>query len=215
MNNLSNFYQERGHFAEAETLQKALLEVRERIFGEGSMETMRPMNNLGNIYASMGRFDEAIPLWNRALELLEKAKECALEPNVVSYTAVMGAYEKDAKWEHTIALRKDMRERALRPTLVSYGSAIAACPNRICRAANRLGFVSPRPDRTRKNVTWKPIGWASSSWTQPVTYHHSMRKSGCAPSSRGNCSSTPDIETAVEFGLCSPARSGHQRRAHT
>jgi len=41
-------------------------------------------------------------------------------------------------------------------------------------------YVFPASGRVRKNVTWKPSGPASVS-SQPVMYHHSVRKSGCAP----------------------------------
>ena len=41
-----------------------------------------------------------------------------------------------------------------------------------------LGLSLASSGRARKNVIWKPSGPRRS---QPVTYHHSTRNSGCAP----------------------------------
>src|SRR5688500_5628319 len=55
-----------------------------------------------------------------------------------------------------------------------------------CRGANRLAPSSATPGRLRKNVTCRPMSRPPGSFTTPVTYHHSLRKSGWLPWSRGN-----------------------------
>jgi len=49
------------------------------------------------------------------------------------------------------------------------------------RGAKWLGLALLAPVRLRKKVTWKPSGRLSGVSTQPVTYHHSVRKSGWGP----------------------------------
>jgi hypothetical protein len=65
------------------------------------------------------------------------------------------------------------------------------------REAAGVGIVA---SRERKNVTWKPSSSPSAVFSQPVTYHHSVRKSGCAPWSRGKakrCSIVASGKTGV------------------
>src|SRR5690242_18659917 len=56
--------------------------------------------------------------------------------------------------------------------------------------AKRLGLARSCSVATRKKVIWKPSGSFSGVSSQPVTYHHSFLKPGCAPKSRGNTRGT-------------------------
>src|SRR5690242_5448091 len=73
--------------------------------------------------------------------------------------------------------------------------------------AKRLGLLLSRPVAARKKVTWKPSGFFSGVSTHPVTYHHSVRKVGWAPKSRGNDRRTPGT-TAENFGCAGDEASG-------
>src|SRR5687768_17995918 len=59
-----------------------------------------------------------------------------------------------------------------------------------CWGAKRLGLVRLCSVATRKKVIWKPSSFFSGVSSQPVTYHHSFLKPGCAPKSRGNTRGT-------------------------
>jgi len=52
---------------------------------------------------------------------------------------------------------------------------------RFALGANVLPLSSATPGRERKNVTWIPKSRPRASRTQPVTYHHSVRKAGWLP----------------------------------
>ena len=56
-----------------------------------------------------------------------------------------------------------------------------------CLAAKREVMPCAASTRERKNVTWKPNS-RSPERAWPVMYHHSVRKAGWAPWSRGNSS---------------------------
>jgi hypothetical protein len=77
----------------------------------------------------------------------------------------------------------------------SPGMVSAACAKTIWRAAIGERSASAIPGRLRKKVSWKPTS-ASGESSAPVTYHHSVRNSGCAPWSRGNASRTPGVTRA-------------------
>src|SRR6185312_9216668 len=98
------------------------------------------------------------------------------------------------------------------------GSAIAACANRSCFGAKRLVLASATPGRLRKKVIWKPQSRPCGSRSHPVTYHHSLRNAGCAPSSFGNASvvpgSTSGYVTSPRTGatMTPSARARNRRR---
>jgi hypothetical protein len=59
------------------------------------------------------------------------------------------------------------------------------------RRAQRFGGSRPAAEEGELKAD---VGFGESS--APVTYHHSVRKSGCAPWSRGNASGTPGVTGA-------------------
>ncbi len=63
-------------------------------------------------------------------------------------------------------------------------SVIAACANTSCLAANFDVMAWVLSTRDLKNVNWKP-NTRLPDVACPVMYHHSVRKSGWAPRSRG------------------------------
>jgi hypothetical protein len=74
-------------------------------------------------------------------------------------------------------LARAARSACCRP---SPGIVRAACAKTIWRAAIGERRLSAIPGRLRKKVNWKPMSGSGAS-RAPVTYHHSVRKSGCAP----------------------------------
>jgi hypothetical protein len=79
-----------------------------------------------------------------------------------------------------------------------------------CVGAKALGLRGSCSVRLRKKVTWKPSGLPSGVFSQPVTYHHSVRCPGWAPKSCGKASARPGVTGAKAGG---PARAS--RRAST
>ncbi|EXI68299.1 MAG: hypothetical protein AW07_04433 [Candidatus Accumulibacter sp. SK-11] len=74
-------------------------------------------------------------------------------------------------------LARAARSACCRP---SPGTVSAACAKTIWRAAIGERKPSAIPGRLRKKVSWKPTSACGAS-RAPVTYHHSVRKSGWAP----------------------------------
>eukprot|EP00959_Pyramimonas_sp_CCMP1952_P257539 5380935-Pyramimonas_sp.AAC.1 len=56
--------------------------------------------------------------------------EARLEPNVVSYNAVISACEKSWRWQRVLALLIEMREAKLEPDVISITTASDATSGR-------------------------------------------------------------------------------------
>jgi tetratricopeptide (TPR) repeat protein len=65
-------YRGHGLHAEAETLYKRALEIREKVFGPDHEAVAGSLNSLGWLYQLQGRYADAEPLYKGALEIREK-----------------------------------------------------------------------------------------------------------------------------------------------
>jgi tetratricopeptide (TPR) repeat protein len=72
MNNLAEFYQDRGKLSEAESFCKQALESSEMMLGQDHPYVVITMNNLADLYETQGKLTEAEPLYKRAVEIAEK-----------------------------------------------------------------------------------------------------------------------------------------------
>ena len=61
-----------GRLAEAESLFRRVLNVRERNRGVVHPDTLISANNLAYLLRMMGQFEEAVPLYRRVLEAQER-----------------------------------------------------------------------------------------------------------------------------------------------
>ncbi len=84
-----------------------------------------------------------------------------------------------------------------------------------CVGAKALGLARSCSVAERKKVIWKPIGLPSGVLSQPVTYHHSVRKSGCAPLSCGSVSGCPGVTCAKRGGAANCGGAHNSSRAHS
>src|SRR5262249_53900983 len=72
-NNLGGVYYGMGRLAEAETLFRRSLEIREKTLGPDHPDVAIGLNNLAELYRAQGRLPDAEALFKRALEISEKS----------------------------------------------------------------------------------------------------------------------------------------------
>ncbi len=73
LNNLAQFYQATGRYAEAEPLFERALAIDEKALGPDHPDLATDLNNLAMLYDDTGRYADAEPLMKRALAITEKA----------------------------------------------------------------------------------------------------------------------------------------------
>jgi tetratricopeptide (TPR) repeat protein len=73
LNNLALLYEVQGRYAEAESLYKRSLGIREKALGPDHPDVGASLNNLARLYRDQGRHPEAEPLYKRSLAIREKA----------------------------------------------------------------------------------------------------------------------------------------------
>ena len=61
------------------------------------------------------------------MALLSEIWEVKLEPDVISYSAVISACEKGEQWQRALSLLSEMRGVKLAPNVISYSAGISAC----------------------------------------------------------------------------------------
>ena len=66
--NFGMLFKEQGYFKEAETLEKKVLDTRNRIFGVEHLETIKAMSNLAVTYECLGKYTEAERLQIQVLD---------------------------------------------------------------------------------------------------------------------------------------------------
>jgi tetratricopeptide (TPR) repeat protein len=71
LNNLAALLQARGALAEAETLYRRVIAIKEAAFGDDSPTLAVPLNNLATVLRSQGADADAAGLYQRATSLLE------------------------------------------------------------------------------------------------------------------------------------------------
>ena len=73
LNASPGYLAERGLFAEAESLHKRSLAIREKALGRDHPDVALSLNNLAELYRNQGKYAEAEPLYGRSLAIREKA----------------------------------------------------------------------------------------------------------------------------------------------
>jgi tetratricopeptide (TPR) repeat protein len=69
---LARLLEDKGHYAEAESLTQEALRIRERVLGGEHPDTLASVNNLAGLYESQGQYDEAEPMYQRVLAASER-----------------------------------------------------------------------------------------------------------------------------------------------
>ena len=80
---LAGLYDDQGRYAEAESLYRRSLSIREKALGPEHSDVAQSPNNLAKLYHVQGKFREAEPNYQRALVIWEKGAEassCGHEP---------------------------------------------------------------------------------------------------------------------------------------
>ena len=72
LNNLAETYRAQERIAEAESLLKRTLLIREKVLGVEHPAVINSLDNLARLYNDQSRFADAEPLEKRALEIAEK-----------------------------------------------------------------------------------------------------------------------------------------------
>ena len=72
MNNLAGLYGEQDRLEEAEALYLAVLDGKERAFGEGHGNTANTLFNLASLYRATDRYPESKSFFERALRIDEE-----------------------------------------------------------------------------------------------------------------------------------------------
>lgn len=65
--------------------------------------------------------------WEDAVVLLDDMVHVGLEPNVITFNALLTAAERGHQWEAGLALLSETRCRSLRPDVITYNTTISAC----------------------------------------------------------------------------------------
>ncbi|CAJ1367613.1 unnamed protein product [Effrenium voratum] len=63
--------------------------------------------------------------WRHALDIFSQLR--SLQPDIITCSAMISAYEKGCEWQRACGALEDLRSRGLRPNIISFGSLISAC----------------------------------------------------------------------------------------
>ncbi|CAJ1453719.1 unnamed protein product [Effrenium voratum] len=93
---------------------------------EAAVATLRAMP--GDVIACSSAITacERARQWEAALRVLSQMRREVVQPNEITYNALMSACQKGGRWQHALALFAEMEEQSIRRTVVSYGAAISA-----------------------------------------------------------------------------------------
>ena len=118
LNNLAAFYEAQGRYADAESLYKRALAIREKALGPDNPDVSDSLDNLAAFYEAQGRFADAESLYKRALAIREKA----LGPDNLAVAGTLSKlaafYEAQGRFADAKSLYKRalaIREKALGP----------------------------------------------------------------------------------------------------
>ena len=64
--------------------------------------------------------------WEKAAEVFEQMRHTGCTPDVVSYTALISAYEKGGQWRRTLTAYDRMRLQGCKPDAIVYNAIIDA-----------------------------------------------------------------------------------------
>jgi tetratricopeptide (TPR) repeat protein len=97
LGNLSMLYSAQQRYSEAESIDRQVLETRERVLGPEHPDTLISITNLGGLYGNQKRYPEAVALFQRALAASEKTlgREHPTTLIVLDNLAIMQAEQKN------------------------------------------------------------------------------------------------------------------------
>ena len=87
--------------------------------------------------------------WQKASEMFQQMQQQGLTPDVVTYTAVISAYEKGGQWRLALSAYEQMRDRGCRPDAIVFNAIIDALWETGVIWAQRKVRISPASDRPR------------------------------------------------------------------
>jgi tetratricopeptide (TPR) repeat protein len=154
LNNLADLYRIEGRYAEAESLHRRALAVRETL-GPEDPDVAESLNNLSALYVDQGRYSEAEPLYKRALAILEKTLGDEHE-NVASGLNNLGLlYSTQGKY--TEAERLYERALTIREKVLGLEHPhVAASLNNLAELSRRQGkYAEALPLYQRANAIWE------------------------------------------------------------
>ena len=109
-NNLAELYYSQGRYAEAESLYRQALAIRENVLGKNHPDTAESYNNLALLYKTQGRYEEAEPLLKKALEIRENVLGENHPDTAGSYNNLAGLYYSQGRYEEAEPLYKQALE---------------------------------------------------------------------------------------------------------
>ena len=80
----------------------------------------------GDGLCNEGSWASAGGQWQKASEMFAQMQQQGLTPDVVTYTAVISAYEKGGQWRLALSAYEQMRERGCRPDAIVFNAIIDA-----------------------------------------------------------------------------------------
>ncbi|KAH7007845.1 Tetratricopeptide repeat-domain-containing protein [Microdochium trichocladiopsis] len=72
MANLASTYRNQGRWAEAESLDLQVMEIKKKVLGPEHPDTLTGINNLACTWKGQGRHDDALDLMRRCVQLNEQ-----------------------------------------------------------------------------------------------------------------------------------------------
>ena len=89
--------------------------------------------------------------WEKAAEVFEQMRRRGCTPDVVSYTALISAYEKGGQWQRTLTAYDQMRLQNCKPDAIVYNAIIDALwETGVIWAQRKVGY----PTSSFSNVTY-------------------------------------------------------------
>jgi len=123
LNDLANYYWDKGKHDDEVMILKRLLSIQERKPGPGGLDLATTLRRLGYAYISAGRYSEAQPVLSRALGIQEKALG-QYDREVSNTLRLLGQaylYERrNAEAEDSFARALTIRQKALPPRNPGY-----------------------------------------------------------------------------------------------
>ena len=69
--------------------------------------------------------------WPKSFQLLNELREVSLQPNVITYTAVLGTCGQAIQWEQVLDVFFVIQSQHVQPTVITCNSSISACDKAI------------------------------------------------------------------------------------
>ena len=105
-NDLAMLYYYMGRYAEAESLFKDDLVIKEQGLGKDHYNVATALNNLALLYDTQGRYEEAEPLYKRSLEIRENKLGKEHPEVATTLNNLAGLYESQGQYEEAEPLYK-------------------------------------------------------------------------------------------------------------